>query len=158
MNSLYGLLAAPTAASALEAAGKTAQAAATPFDMLLKLAMSAGEAESAGDASQQAADEATALEERVGRQLLGLLESLGVADGERLSFRVHSATGQVDVIDDHPAAPAVAASLRANSQLEDDIRRLAELNGLWGGSPFTDEMELQVEVGEGRQSAVLEWR
>src|SRR5687768_16077177 len=112
MNSLLGLLAAPTAAKVADMAGRTAKVAATPFELLLKAAV--GDAAStvdSGDANQ-GAEESEDLEQQVARQLQELLSSLGVGAGERVTLRIDDATGEIKVDDNHPAAAAIEEALR----------------------------------------------
>jgi len=158
MNTLFGLLAAPTAATAVNAVGQTAKAAAAPFEMLLKAAMSVNESGATSDESQEADDDAGSLQDQVARQLQQLLQSLGVAAGERVSINVDTASGDITVDDAHPLAAAIEEALRSDSQLEADVRRLAEINGLFDNSPFVNESELRIEVAEDQAAALLEWR
>jgi len=158
MNGLYGLFAAPTAATAFEAVSGAVAAAATPFDALLKAAMSANESSAAGNEAQGDGDDNEPLQDRVARQLQELLGSLGIAAGERVRLHVDSASGDVTVADEHPLAAAIEESLQNNAHLEADIRRLAEINGLFGHAPFANDSELEIELSEYQDAALLEWR
>jgi len=158
MNGLYGLFAAPTAATAIEAVSGAINAAATPFDALLKAAMSANESSAAGNEAQQDGDDNEPLQDHVARQLQELLGSLGIEAGERVRLQVDSASGDVSVADEHPFAAAIEESLNNNERLEADIRRLAEINGLFGHAPFGSDSELEIELSEDQDAALLAWR
>jgi hypothetical protein len=157
MNGIYGLFAAPTAATAVQAIGGLAEAATTPFDMLLKAAMTSNKA-SAVNEGTKALDGDEGLQEQVAGQLQQLLESLGVSAGEQVNLRVDRATGEVSVRDDHPLAGAIEESIRSNAQLVEEIRRLAEIDDVFGQAAFAVDSELRVEVAEDRAAARLEWR
>jgi hypothetical protein len=158
MNALYGLFAAPTAATAIEAVSGAINAATTPFDALLKAAMSANESSAVGNEAKSDADDNEPLQDRVARQLQGLLGSLGIAAGEHVRLHVDSASGEVSVADEHSLAAAIEEGLNNNEQLEADIRRLAEINGLFGHAPFANDSELEIELSEDQDAALLAWR
>lgn len=157
MNSLFGLLAAPAAASAIDLAGRTADAAATPFELLMQMAAKAAEPTApANDFTDKT--EGQSLQEQVARQLQELLQALGMQSGDRVTIEVDNATGDLLVDDEHPLAGEIEAALRSDSQLEKNVRRLAEIDGLFGAAPFAANSKLQVEVAEDQSLAELRWR
>ena len=158
MNSLYGLLAAPTAATALDLAGRSAKAAATPFELLMQMAVEAAAPNSSVEESAQGGDEAQSLQEQIARQLQEMLASLGVEAGDRVTIKVDSATGDLSVSDVHPLASEIEAALASDSKLAEDVRRLAEIDGLFGAAPFAANSKLDVEVAEDQSTALLQWR
>jgi hypothetical protein len=153
MNAIYGMLAAP---SAVNMAGRAAKAAATPFELLLQAASQATESTVAENEPVAEADDASTLQNRVARQLQQLLESLGLAAGDRVTLRIDQGSGEIQV-DDHPLANDVEAAIENDSQLKAEIKRLAELDSLFDSAPFMDQ-ELRVEVAEGQGAAALQWR
>jgi hypothetical protein len=156
MNPLYGLLAAPAASTAIDFAGRTAKAVATPFELLLQAATQSTAPTAADDSGEQAEDAST-LHDQVAQQLQELLESLGVAPGDQVTLRVDNATGEISA-DDHPLSDAIEAALRTDSQLQSDIRHLAEADGLFGAAAFVADSKLQVKVAEDQRLATLAWR
>ncbi len=157
MNSLFGLLAAPAAASAIDLAGRTADAAATPFELLMQMAAKAAEPTASVDDFTDDT-EPESLQQQVARQLQELLQALGLPSGDRVTLEVDNATGDVFVDDDHPLAGEIEAALRSDSQLEENVRRLAEIDGLFGAAPFAANSKLEVEVAEDQRLADLRWR
>jgi hypothetical protein len=158
MNSLIGLLATPTAATVADLAGRTAKVAASPFDLLLKAAVGATDSIAPSGSAIQTPEKSEGLEEEVARQLQELLESLGVPTGDCVTLRIDDASSGVSVDDDHPSAAAIDDALRGDAELSADIRRLAEINGLFDGSPFISNSKLRVEVAEDQSAALLDWR
>ena len=157
MNALFGLLAAPAATSALDLAGRTADAASAPFELLMQMAMKSAEPTAAVEELAEES-ETESLQQQVARQLQELLQSLGIAPGDRVTIEVDNATGDLEVGDDHPLAGPIEAALDSDAQLEENIRRLAEQDALFGAAPFAANSKLQVEVAEEQSSALLEWR
>ena len=153
MNPLVGLLAAPAAASVAEAAGKTAKLAAMPFELLLNAAVGAADANGAETNPVDGADGSGNLHDQVARQLQQALESLGARAGDELSIRIEDEGFSVN----GPDAARVEEGLRGDTQLAEDLRRLAEIKGLFDGSPFALDEELRVEVGEPGSAVTLEW-
>jgi hypothetical protein len=153
MNALFGLLAGPAAASVADAARSTAKLAATPFEVLLNAAVGGAEA-SAAESDPVSADGSGDLQDRVARQLQQALESLGAVAGDELTIRVDNEGFNVN---GSPDAAGVEDALRHDAQLAEDLRRLAEINGLFDGSPFALSEELRIEVGEPGSVVTLEW-
>jgi hypothetical protein len=156
MNPLYGLLAAPAASTAIDFAGRTAKAAATPFELLLQAATKATEPTAASNDGDEPADESASLHNQVAQQLQQLLESLGVASRDRVTLRIDSDTGKITA-DDHALAGEIEAAVQGNSKLREDLRRLAQSEPLFGHSPFADS-ELTVELADEQGAATLSWR
>jgi hypothetical protein len=154
MNALFGLLAAPAAASVAEAAGRTAKLAATPFELLLNAAVGGVDASAAEIKPIDDADVPADLQDRLARELQQVLESLGAAAGDELTIRVEN---EGFIVNGSPDAARVEEALRNDPQLAEDVRHLAEINGLFDGSPFVLGEELRVEVGESGSVATLEW-
>ncbi|MBA3481048.1 MAG: hypothetical protein H0T51_04440, partial [Pirellulales bacterium] len=149
MNSLFGLLAAPSAATtALDAVGQTADAASAPFELLMEMAMQNVDASAGVEALGQEDEEAESLEQQLAEQLQALLESLGVQSDDRVTIEVDNATGDLSVAGDHPLAAEIEAALHGAAQLEGNIRRLAARDGLFGAAPFAANSRLEVELAE----------
>jgi hypothetical protein len=154
MNALFGLLAAPAAASVADVAGRTVKLAATPFELLLNAAVGGVDASAAESRPVDGADGAGDLQDHVARRLQELLESVGAGPGDELTIRVDNAGFRVD---GSPDAARVEEALRNDAQLAEDLRRLAEINDLFDGSPFALDEDLRVEVGEPGSVVRLEW-
>ena len=159
MNSLFGLLAAPSAATgALELAGQAADVASAPFELLMETAMKDADASSGVDALSQEDEEAKSLDQQVAEQLQALLESLGVKSDERVTIEVENPSGDLTVAADHPLAGEIEASLRNDEQLSGNIRRLAPRDAFFGAAPFAANSKLDVEVVEDQAVASMDWR
>jgi hypothetical protein len=158
MNSLFGLLAAPSAATAaLDAVGQTADAASAPFELLMEMAMQDADASAGVDALGQEDEEAKSLDQQVAEQLQALLESLGVQSDDRVTIEVENPSGDLTVAADHPLASEIEAALRSDDQLSGDIRRLAARDTFFGAAPFAANSKLDVDF----QDAALvrmDWR
>ena len=137
-----------------DVAGRTAKLAATPFELLLNAAVGGAQASAAASDAVHGADGSANLQVRVARQLQQALESLGAVAGDELTIRVDNEGLSVN---GSAESARVEEALRNNAQLAEDIRRLAETNGLFDGSPFTLDEELRVEVGAPGSVVMLEW-
>jgi hypothetical protein len=158
MNSLFGLLAAPSVATtAFDVAGQTADAASAPFELLMEMAMKDADATAGVEALGQEEDEAKSLEQQVAEQLQALLESLGVKSDDRVTIEVDNAAGELSVLDEHPLAGEIEAALHADARLEGNIRRLAAKDGLFGAAPFAANSRLEVELADDQGMPQLTW-
>jgi hypothetical protein len=155
MNALLGMIALPTAATAVDAAQKTAAAVAKPFDLLLQVATAAASNDDPAVATD--AEDSDSLESRVGKRLQQILETAGIGAGEPVRLNVNSETGEIDVADNSPLAAAIEEALRSDSQLAADLCELARAEGMFRPSVFLADSQLEVELGEGSESAAIHW-
>jgi hypothetical protein len=156
MESLLSIMAARTAATALELGGKAVAAAARPFDLALEAASKA--AEPSDPASAALVDQSASLHHRVAAQLQELLESCGLERGDRIELAIDPAAGEITVSKLHPAAADVEQALEQRPELLDDLVRLAELNATFDEGFAAAEAEAAIELGESGEPAQLEWR
>jgi hypothetical protein len=159
MNSLFGLLAVPSAATgALELAGQAADAASAPFELLMEMAMKDSDETSGVDAFGQEDEEAPSLDQQVAEQLQALFQALGVKSEERVTIEVDNPSGDLSVADEHPLAGEIEAALRSDEQLSGNIRRLAARDAFFGAAPFAANSKLDIEVAEDLAVARMDWR
>jgi hypothetical protein len=136
MDSLLPLFAAPAAfTGAVEAVGKAASAATTPFAEVLAALTPASDtsAEEDADATIEVPD---ALVDR----LQELLAAAGVESGQEATIFYDPLTGRVDVDHASPLAGDVAAAIEEDAALMEQLQAFAEASS--GDEP----LELLVEI------------
>lgn len=154
MNSIASLFAAAPA-GAFDLTARAVKAASTPFEMFLQAAQgSEASAEARGE--EHASDEGATLEQRLGRQLRQLLDSLGVQPGDQVTLSV-SESGDI-VADGHPLANEIEQAINEDAGLKADLKQLTDIEGMFDPSPFFGDARLEVEVAEAADAAILSWR
>ncbi|WP_428308196.1 hypothetical protein [Lacipirellula sp.] len=155
MNALFGIAAAPTAASTATHGIQSALGALSrPFGSFFQTAVDQSDSTASADAKASAA-EATSLEQRVSKQLQELFASVGVQADEEASIRFDETTGLLRV-DGHHSATAIEAAIKSNPQLMDDLQRLAELQSQFDPGVSPADWELQARMTDA--GATLQWR
>jgi hypothetical protein len=155
MNALFGLAAAPTAAStATHGLQNALGALSRPFGSFFQTAVDQSDSTASADAQASAA-EASSLEQRISKQLQELFASVGVQADEEATIRFDDVTGLLRV-DGHHSATAIEAAIKSNPQLMDDLQRLAELQSQFDPGLSPTDWELQTRMTDA--GATLQWR
>jgi hypothetical protein len=137
MDSLLSLFAAPAAfTGAVEAVGKAASAAATPFaDVLAALTPASNKS-----GEDDGPDAAVQVPGEVVDRLQELLAAAGIEPGQVAAVTYDPLTGRVDVDHASPLAGDVAAAIEDDAALMEQLQALADANA--SDEPF----ELLVEI------------
>lgn len=157
MDSLISIMAARTAATALDLGSKTIAAATKPFELILHAATQDADHADGAAAANDETDATTDVDQRVAEQLQELFQSLGLESGDRIELRIDRASGEIAVRGYHPAAAAIDDAIRQRPELAEDLRHIAELTEQFNDGFASVETELTVEVGGEGETAVLEW-
>lgn len=157
MNALFGILAAPSAAHAVDLVHHTAKAVASPFDALLKTALGVEEPLRGAPAGIAAHGDDASATPAIAAKFQELLTSLGMRAGESITLEVDEWTGDLTAEPNSPYAEQLEQALAGQPALAASIFDLGRAEGRLDGSPFKSKSHLRIEVVQDGAAAELDW-